>query len=162
MNSSTKDEPSLTAIDATNVPSRSSSIYPEPFDQRVAGREKRALGDFFGLQNFGVNLTRLQPGAESVLRHSHTVQDEFIYVLEGRPTLITNAGRQTLSPRQCAGFPAGTGNAVQLINESSEDVVYLEMGDRLAGDEAHYPDDDLKAEMTDRGWVFNYKDGTPY
>lgn len=151
------------AIAAADAPPRTKpSNYPEPFASRMAGREKRPLGDLFGLTNFGVNLTRLVPGGGSALRHAHTKQDEFIYVVEGRPTLHTDDGRRVLSPGMCAGFKAGTGNGHRLINESAEDVIYLEIGDRTIGDEGHYPDDDLKAELVDGNWVFLHKDGTPY
>lgn len=129
---------------------------------RVKGREKRPLGDLFGLTIFGVNLTRLLPGAASSLRHAHAKQDEFIYILEGQPTLHTNEGKQRLSPGMCAGFKAGTGNAHSLINETCEDVVYLEIGDRTDGDEVIYPDDDLCARFVSDAWVFSHKDGTPY
>ena len=151
------------AIIAADVPARTKpTAYPEPFASRMAGREKRQLGDFFGLTNFGVNLTRLAPNAVSALRHSHTRQDEFIYVLQGRPTLQTDEGRIQLSSGMCAGFKAGTGNGHRLINETTGEVVYLEIGDRTPGDEGNYPDDDLKALLVDGKWKFVHKDGTPY
>jgi uncharacterized cupin superfamily protein len=152
------------AIQARQAPARTKpSNYPEPFASRMAGREKRPLGDPFGLRNFGVNLTRLAPGAVSALRHAHSRQDEFVYVLEGRPTLITNEGETALEPGMCAGFPAGTGDAHHLVNRSTQDVVYLEVGDRSAGDQGTYPDDDLKAVLgPDGAWRFTRKDGTPY
>lgn len=151
------------AVNAAEAPPRTKPTnYPEPFASRMAGREKRPLGDLFGLTNFGVNLTRLVPGAVSSIRHYHTRQDEFVYVLQGRPTLHTGEGRTVLSPGMCAGFKAGTGNGHHLINETDEDVVYLEIGDRTPGDEGYYPDDDLKAQMADGKWQFVHKDGTPY
>ena len=138
------------------------SNYPEPFASRMQGRVKQPLGDLFGLTNFGVNLTRLAPKAVSALRHSHTKQDEFIYILQGNPVLHTNEGRTQLSPGMCAGFKAGTGNGHRLVNESTEDVVYLEAGERTPGDEGSYPDDDLKALMVEGSWQYTHKDGTPY
>jgi uncharacterized cupin superfamily protein len=157
------NETNKTAAHATDIPPRTKpSNYPEPFASRMNGREKRPLGDFFGLTNFGVNLTRLGPGAVSALRHAHTRQDAFIYILEGCPILQTNEGRTQLAPGMCAGFKAGTANAHNLVNESSEEVVYLEVGDRLPGDECSYPDDDLKAELVQGKWQFTRKDGTPY
>jgi uncharacterized cupin superfamily protein len=152
------------AIKAREAPARSKpSNYPEPFASRVAGREKRPLGDLFGLRNFGVNLTRLAPGAMSALRHAHSRQDEFVYVLEGRPTLVTDDGETPLEPGMCAGFRAGSGDGHHLVNRSAQDVVYLEAGDRTGGDEASYPDDDLKAALDPDGrWRFTRKDGTPY
>ena len=151
------------AIVAAEAPPRAKpSNYPEPFSSRMLKREKRPLGDLFGLANFGVNLTRLAPGGESALRHAHIRQDEFVYVLEGRPTLVTEAGRKRLEPGMCAGFKAGTGDAHHLVNETEEDVVYLEVGDRTPGDGASYPDDDLAVAMVDGRWRFSHKDGTPY
>ena len=131
------------------------SNYPEPFASRMVGREKRALGDLFRLENFGVNLTRLAPGSESALRHAHTKQDEFIYILHGHPVLITDAGATQLAPGMCAGFKAGSGNGHQLINRTSEEVVYLEVGDRSLGDVGIYPDDDLQTKFVDGKWEFS-------
>jgi len=137
--------------------------YPEPFASRMRGREKRPLGDVFGLTNFGVNLTRLAPGAMSALRHAHSKQDEFVYILEGHPTLVTDAGETALAPGMCAGFKAGTGDGHQLVNRSAQDVVYLEVGDRTPGDQGTYPDDDLQAALGPDGkWRFTHKDGRPY
>lgn len=152
------------AIVALNAPPRTKpSNYPEPFASRMAGREKRPLGDLFGLSNFGVNLTRLVPGAGSALRHAHSKQDEFLYILEGHPVLITDQGETPLAPGMCAGMKAGNGNGHQLVNRTSEDVLYLEIGDRSAGDSVTYPDDDLKAVLgSDNQWQFVHKDGTPY
>jgi uncharacterized cupin superfamily protein len=148
---------------AADVPPRTKlTIYPEPFASRMVGREKRQLGDLFGLKNFGVNLTRLAPNAISALRHAHAKQDEFVYILQGRPTLQTDDGRTLLSPGMCAGFMAGTGNAHNLRNETEEDVVYLEIGDRTPGDNATYPDDDLQILVIDGRKQFAHKNGTPY
>ncbi|MDD2874587.1 MAG: cupin domain-containing protein, partial [Azoarcus sp.] len=112
--------------------------------------------------NFGVNLTRLPPGAVSALRHAHSKQDEFIYILEGHPVLHTNAGKTNLAPGMCAGFSAGSGDAHQLANPGDTDVVYLEVGDRTAGDSVVYPDDDIQASLKDGRWQFAHKDGTAY
>jgi uncharacterized cupin superfamily protein len=155
--------PGPIAVNALEAPVRSRpSNYPEPFASRMTGREKRTLGDLFGLTNFGVNLTRLAPHAVSSLRHAHSRQDEFIYILQGHPTLVTDEGRTALAPGMCAGFRAGTGNGHQLVNESEVEVLYLEVGDRTPGDEGSYPDDDRKALLRDGRWIFLHKDGTPY
>lgn len=151
------------AVVATEVDPRSvKSLYPAPFAARMDGREKRVLGDLFGLSNFGVNLTHLAPGGSSALRHSHASQDEFIYIVQGHPSLITNAGQTQLAPGMCAGFKAGNGDAHQLVNDSADTVIYLEVGDRSAGDEVTYPDDDLKAVFVEGQWQFLHKDGSSY
>ena len=152
----------LALVAAEAAPRAKPSSYPEPFASRMKGREKRPLGDLFGLINFGVNLTRLRPSAVSALRHAHAKQDEFIYILEGNPTLVTDQGQIQLRPGMCAGFKAGIGNGHNLVNNTTEDVVYLEVGDRSPGDNLSYPDDDLQAVFAEGTWRFAHKDGTPY
>lgn len=154
-------------VAANEVPARQRlSNYPAAILAQVSaqlqGRQKRALGDHFGLRNFGVNLTRLAPGAVSALLHAHRYQDEFIYVLEGRPTVHTSAGCMPMSAGMCMGFRAGSGLAHRLLNETDEEVVYLEIGDRTPGDEVSYPDHDLQARSQDGAWIFLHRDGTLY
>jgi uncharacterized cupin superfamily protein len=155
--------PKPAAVRADALPPRAKpSNYPEPFFSRMAKREKRPLGDFFGLKNFGVNLTTLKPGGESALLHRHSKQDEFVFILQGEPTLVTETEEITLLPGMCAGFSAA-GIAHQLVNRTGEDVVFLEVGDRTAGDEGSYPRDDLHAALgSDGKWIFTHKDGRPY
>ena len=150
------------AIIAAEVQPISRTGYPEHLRQRVAGRARQVLGDLFGLTNFGVNLSRLKPGAESALRHTHARQDEFVYILEGEPVLVTNAGETPLRPGMCAGFKAGSGDAHHLVNRGTHDVLYLEIGDRTAGDIVVYPDDDLEARFVEGKWAYAHKDGRPY
>jgi len=149
-------------VDPKNVPESTGSNYPQQFKYAVAGRVKKRLGDSARLQNFGVNLVRLAPGSCSTLRHWHTCQDEFIYVLEGEVTLITNSGEQVLKSGMAAGFPAGDADGHYLVNRSNADVVYLEIGDRTSGDSVNYPDDNLIAKSGDNGWIFTRKDGEIY
>ena len=137
---------------------RGKTGYPAPFRERVAGRSKVVLGDRFGLSNFGVNLTRLEPGAVSALCHWHTRQDEFVFVLEGELTLVTDTGETVLSAGMCAGFPAARQDGHHLVNRSDTPTVYLEVGDRSPGDEAYYPDEDLVY----RDNRFFHRDGTPW
>jgi uncharacterized cupin superfamily protein len=156
-------KPPVAVVAAEAAPNPKPSPYPKPFYSRVLGRQKRPLGDLFGLRNFGVNLTRLVPGAISALRHSHAAQDEFIYILEGAPVLVTDAGETPLKPGMCAGFRAGSGDAHHLINRTARDVVYLEVGDRSVPDEVTYPDDDIRATHDAAGKrVFRRKDGRPF
>ncbi|MGJ0509280.1 MAG: cupin domain-containing protein [Methylocystis sp.] len=161
MTNEVESRPNAVAAAAV-APRKRASNYPEPFAARMAGREKRALGDVFGLVNFGVNLTRLAPGAQSALLHRHSRQDEFVYILEGAPTLVTEAGETQLGPGMCAGFRAG-GAAHCLVNRTDMDALYLEIGDRAPGDCGTYPADDLEARLDpDGGWRFFHKDGRPY
>jgi uncharacterized cupin superfamily protein len=157
------DRPYPISIVATEASPRTRpSTYPEPFASQMAGRQKRPLGDLFGLTNFGVNLTTLAPGGVSALRHAHSKQDEFIYIVQGEPTLHTDQGRTKLRPGMCAGFKAGTGNGHRLVNETEKEVLYLEIGDRTPGDEGNYPDDDIQAVLVDGQWKYTHKNGAPY
>jgi uncharacterized cupin superfamily protein len=151
------------AIEAATAPPRTkSSVLPEPFFTRVAKREKQPLGDLFGLKNFGVNLTRIFPGGESALLHRHSEQDEFVYILEGEATLVTDEGEILLRSGMCAGFPAA-GRARHLVNRTEREVLYLEIGDRTQGDKVFYPSDDLQAVSgADGQRAFLHKDGTSY
>jgi uncharacterized cupin superfamily protein len=156
----TETPTALRAIDV--APRTKPSNYPEPFFSRMSRRVKRPLGDAFGLRNFGVNLTILAPGGESALLHAHSKQDEFVYILEGAPTLVTEDGETALAPGMCAGFRAA-GPAHHLINRTDAPVVYLEIGDRTPGDEGSYPQDDIRAVLGPDGtWRFAHKDGRPY
>ena len=151
----------LFAADAPIQAKRSN--YPEPFASRVASREKRQLGDLFRLTHYGVNLTCLPPGCISALRHAHLAQDEFVYVLEGHPVLVTDEGDTALSPGMCAGFRAGAGNAHHLINRTDTEVRYLEIGDRNRPEVVTYPDDDIHGSHDPEGrWGYSHKDGKPY
>ena len=153
----------MKALRAMDIEAHCDSGYPEPFRSRVLPREKRRLGDAFGLTKIGVNLTTLHPGAESSMRHWHDHEDEFIHVLEGEVILITNDGEQTLGPGMCAGFRAGDTNAHQLMNRGTRSAVYLEISNRDATDVAYYPDDDLAfGSEVDGGFIYTHKDGTPY
>ncbi len=150
------------ALDPETVGVRAGTNYPEPFKAGVEGREKRALGDAIGLNDFGVNQVRLKPGVMSSQRHWHTHEDEFVMVLEGELTLITDAGEQALGPGMAAGFPAGSGDGHHLINRGDKDAVYLEVGGRDAQDDVDYPDIDMMRRTRDGARVFLHKDETPY
>lgn len=142
------------SIRALDRPVRSGSSYPQELRPVVQGRSKRILGDVFGLDQFGVNLTELLPGAASALRHWHEREDEFIYVLSGRPVLITDAGETQLEPGDCAGFKAGIPNAHHLVNREDEPAVYLEVGTRAAEERCHYPDNAMRGFKEGGRWVF--------
>jgi len=149
-------------IDSQLVPDRTSTVYPAPFKPLVAGRTKKRLGEAAGLKNFGVNQVTLHPGSCSSLRHWHSLQDEFIYVLEGELTLITNQGAQRLTAGMMAGFPAGEADGHHLVNRSNAIAVFLEVGDRTPHDRVTYPDDDLMATEKSGTWMITHKDGSPY
>jgi len=156
------NEPKKVAVTADSVAPRLGSGYPYPYSEPCNDREKRALGDAFGLTDFGVNLVELPPGSWSSQRHWHSEEDELIYVLKGRPTLVTDEGRTPLEPGMCAGFPAGSTNGHHLVNDTDDPVVYLEVGSRRDGDDVDYPDIDMQIRSRGLGVGFAHKDGTPY
>jgi uncharacterized cupin superfamily protein len=152
----------LPALDPAAVPEVRGSGYPEPFRSRMGDRGKRRLGDACGLTQFGVNLVTLGPGGQSALRHWHTLEDEFVYVLEGEIVLVTDAGEQTLHAGMCAGYPAGSRDAHHFVNRSAAPVRYLEIGTRVKDDSATYPDDDLMWSDDGNGQYAAHKDGRRY
>lgn len=141
---------------AMALPARSgSSAYPQDLRPAVDGRSKRALGDAFGLDQFGVNLTELAPGAASALRHWHEREDEFVYVLSGHPTLITEAGAIQLNPGDCAGFKAGTPDAHAIVNRGETPAILLEVGSRSGNETCRYPDQRMIGRQTAGQWRFD-------
>jgi uncharacterized cupin superfamily protein len=149
-------------IDISKIAPRLGSSYPPPFKEPIVGREKYPLGDAVGLTQFGVNLTRLKPGAASSHRHWHEAEDELVFVLEGEVVLIEDAGETLLRPGDAAGFKAGVANGHCLVNKSGRDVLYLEVGTRSPHERAHYPDVDLAGEKDERGFRYTRKSGEPY
>lgn len=152
----------MSILDAKTVVPRSGTNYLPQFAYVVQGREKRVLGDVFGLTQFGVNLTTLAPGSASALRHWHAREDEFVFVVSGEITLIDNLGEHVLTSGMCAGFKAGVANGHCLVNRSAAPASYIEIGTRAAEESAEYPDVDLKAEKRAGKWSYMKKDGTPY
>jgi len=149
-------------VDIAKAQVRTGSGYPEQFKKPVEGREKTVLGDLAGLTQFGVNRTRLPAGVASSLRHWHEQEDEFIYVLEGELTLVEDGGETLLKAGDAAGWKAGVANGHVLVNKSSRDAVYLEIGTRSGRERAHYPDHDLMFARDENGVRITHRDGTPY
>jgi uncharacterized cupin superfamily protein len=149
-------------LDIEAMPIDTRTPYPPPFDRAVHGRERRRLGNAAGLDQFGVNLTTLRPGAASALRHWHANEDELVFVLEGELVLIEDGGETLLQAGDAAGFKANSGNGHHLVNRTTEDAVYLEIGSRSKRERVEYPDVDLVALRDDNGWRFTRKNGDPY
>ncbi len=149
-------------ITAADVEPRSGSNYPAVYVSAVKGRSKRILGDRFGLKQFGVNLTTLEPGAWSAHRHWHLEEDEFVYVVDGELILIDNNGEHVLKPGDCAGFKSGDANGHHLVNRSSQPATYVEVGTRYGTESVEYPDIDMKAKKVDGTYIMTRKDGSSF
>ena len=150
-------------IDKSTLTTRvGSPNYPAPFKPACAGRHKTALGNAVGLTQFGVNLTKLEPGAATSIRHWHEQEDEFVYILAGECVLVEDGGEVPLKAGDCAGFKANVPNGHHLVNKSDRDAVYLEIGTRAKSERAHYPDDDLSFERDEKSLKILHKNGVPY
>lgn len=150
-------------IDISKLETRKGSPnYPAAFQAVCAGRHKTPLGNAAGLTQFGVNLTRLEPGASTSVRHWHEQEDEFVFILKGECILIENVGETLLRAGECAGFKAGVANAHTIVNRSQADVVMIEVGTRALSERTHYPGSDLKFERDGKILRVLHRDGTPY
>ena len=149
-------------IDIASLKVEGGTGYPEPFRQAVAGRSRKRLGNAVGLDQYGVNLTTLKPGAWSSQRHWHTGEDEFVYVLEGELVLCEDAGETVLKAGDAAGWKANAPNGHCLINRSDRDAVYLEIGTRSKREQVFYPDIDMHGDKDEAGMRFLHKSGEPY
>lgn len=160
--SETKRPVSELIVDPKTLPVESGAIYPPPFDEIVRGRHRSRLSPALGLSAFGVNLVRIEPGAQSSARHWHSEQDEFVYILEGEATLLTDEGETTLSAGMAAGFPAGNPNGHTLANLTDSDVLALEVGNRPRAEDVTYPDIDMANLVRDGKPRFVRKDGSSF
>ena len=149
-------------IDVAAIAPIIGALYPSPFDQPCRARGRRKLGDAAGLTQFGVNLLHLPPGAWSSQRHWHIAADEFVYVVSGEVTLVTDGGDELLRAGDAAGFKANDGNGHCLQNRSDSDAYVLEIGSRIADDSAYYSDIDMMAPAGGKPAVYTHRDGTPY
>jgi uncharacterized cupin superfamily protein len=149
-------------VKLTDVARKTSSGYPAPYREAVKGRARAALGNIFGLDQFGVNVVTLAPGAWSSQRHWHEGEDEFVYVLDGELVLVDDAGDHVMTAGMCAGFKAGNGNGHHLKNLSQDPASYLEIGTRLRTDKAHYSDIDMVAIKEDGAFRFARKNGSGF
>jgi uncharacterized cupin superfamily protein len=149
-------------IDISKLPTDVRTGYPPPYDRAVVGRERKRLGNAAGLDQFGVNLTTLKPGASSALRHWHEREDEFVYVLEGELVLIEDDGETLLKPGDAAGFKANSGNGHHLVNKTDRNATYLEVGTRSKHERVEYPEADLMVVRDDKGFRYTHKNGDPY
>ena len=151
----------MPVIDLATIPARTASIYPPPYDAWMAGRRTLLLGRAGGLTQFGVNITILEPGARSSLRHWHLNEDEFVMVLEGTLTLVTDSGEHPMHPGDCAAFPAGVAEGHTMINRSDAEGRFLVVGSRAPHEVCTYTDVDLRVEMADGRAHFTRRDGSP-
>ena len=149
-------------IDIARLAVDSRTNYPPPFDRVVAGRERKRIGNAAGLDQFGVNLTTLKAGASSSLRHWHEKEDELIYMLEGEVVLVEDAGGTVLRAGDAAGFKANRSDGHHLVNRTTHDAVYLELGTRSRQERVEYPDADLIVVRDEKGMRFTRKNGDPY
>jgi len=150
----------MSRLDLSSIPVMTGTGYPDPFAEAVSGRSRQALGDAGGITQFGVNLVELQPGAASSQRHWHSHEDEFVTVVSGELTLITDEGETLMRAGDCAAFPAGRPNGHHLVNRGWGTALFLAVGSRSREDRATYPDIDLLYDgSTDS---YTRRDGTPY
>jgi uncharacterized cupin superfamily protein len=147
-------------IDLSTIATDYPSSYPPPFDEPCKGQSCQRLGRAQGLTRFGVNLTVIPPGSWSSQRHWHSHEDEFVWVVQGELTLVTNSGAEILRPGDCAAFKAGDPDGHHLVNRSNRPATVLEVGNADPQDLCVYSDIDMVAGPGAAG--YSHRDGTPY
>lgn len=143
----------LAAIEATNR-----TGYPAEHARAVADRWVRRLAPAAGLTDFGASHVTLKPGAWSSQRHWHEDEDELVVMLAGEATLVDDTGRTPLRPGDIAVFPKGDRNGHHLVNESSEDCMFVAIGRPPQG-LCGYPDIDMQYRG---GTGYRRKDGSSF
>ena len=104
----------------------------------AAIRLDKSIGDEAGLKNIGIHLITIAPGDKSTEFHTHKYEDEAIYVLSGSGTEVMGEVKQKIGPGDFIGFPAGDA-AHETVNDGTEPLVCLVIGQRLAQDVVDYP-----------------------
>lgn len=150
----------MSRLELSSIPVQTGTAYPEPFAEAVNGRSRQALAEAGGLTQFGATLVELQPGAASAQRHWHSHVDEFVMVVSGELTLVTDEGETLMRAGDCAAFPAGRPNGHQLVNRGWGNALFLAVGPEHAQDRVTYPDIDLVYDAASR--AYTHRDGTPY
>ncbi len=151
----------MAKIDLTRITRKTGSGYPEPYASMMNKRSYLQLGDAGGLTQFGVNITILEPGGVSSMRHWHMHEDEFVMVTEGEVVMVTDDGETVMRPGECAAFPAGVENGHHFLNRSNVEARFLVVGTRAARETVYYSDVDMMVEDVDGVGTFTRKDGSP-
>lgn len=119
---------------------------------RRAVRMTRGLGTVAGLERIGIHLIRLPPGHDSTQFHSHSADEEFIYILEGRAIAEIGDLECEVGPGDFIGLPVPS-PAHNLRNSFAEDCHYLVGGERNPLDVVDYPRIRRSMLKRPRRWV---------
>jgi uncharacterized cupin superfamily protein len=100
------------------------------------------LSRLCGLRRTALNWFRIPSGRESFVAHSHTAEEEWIYVLSGRGLARIGSEEVEVGAGDFMGF--ATPSAVHhLRNPFAEDLVYLCGGEIRELELAEYPDQEM-------------------
>lgn len=153
---------SIRIIDPRAIQPDTHSTYPAHLQEPVRGRRKRRLGVLAGLRRLTVVHVELPPGAASSLKVWQSHEDEYVLVLDGEATVVTDMGEEVLKPGQCVGFPAGQAVGHQIVNRGEKPLIFVEVGTIADENVSTYPDDDLLQVPDGRGRRFVRHDGTAF
>lgn len=121
--------------------------FREPFNvdtvpwQRLPGSTAfKRLGAYGGGRQVGVGIDVLKPGQFSNRFHYHLKEEEHVFILKGSATLILGERRYVMQERDYCCFPAGQRAGHHLLNHTTQDCVFLTIGDNHPDDIAVFPD----------------------
>ena len=102
---------------------------------------RRAIvGDKIGAEKLGASIYELQPGERTFPYHYEYGAEEWLLVIEGRPTLRAADGEHELRAGDLVCFREGPDGAHQVRNDSGEPVRILIASTKSVPDAAVYPD----------------------
>ena len=105
-------------------------------------------------ERLGMHWVELPSHQKSSDPHAESLEEEFIYVVSGRPHVWVNGFIYQLESGFCVGFPAGTGIAHTFINNSDKTVQMIVLGDRTKKEnKCSFPiNPELKEKHKDLWW----------
>lgn len=141
MNDSVK--PPILNLDAVEYTSlrerarkRGQNEPPVGFDARLG-----PIGEKVGARKLGYNITVIPPGKAAFPKHSHRVNEEMFFILEGHGELLMGDEAHPVRPGDViACAPGGAGSAHQLRNTGAGELKFLAVSTMEYPEICEYPD----------------------
>ena len=98
------------------------------------------VGQRIGGELLGAGLYEIEPGSKLWPYHTHHLNEEWVLVVRGEPTLRTPEGEHELKEGDVVCFPRGKAGAHQIINRTDSTVRVLMLSSMIPGEVIEYVD----------------------